>query len=542
MSDLSPRLGLPYILASQAQKHVTHNEALLKLDSLVQLSVASKDLTSPPGAPANGDAYIIPAGATGAWAGQVGKLAVWQENAWAFHDPTEGWTAWVSDLDRMWSFDGTAWVQTTPAEDFQNIPMLGVNTTADTTNRLSVSSPATLLNNEGAGHQLKINKNAAADTASLLFQTAWTGYAEMGLAGDNDFSIKTSDGTSWFSALKCNSADGRVSFPSGVSGAIPVYDTGFSTFIGEGAGTNDDLSNNYNTFIGYFAGNATTTGSFNIAYGSGTLRFNTTGSGNAAVGTSALQDNTTGNSNTANGTNALRSNTTGNANVAVGPTSLFKNTTGSNNVASGANALNANTTGSNNAASGAYALYLNTTGSRNVANGMDAGRYITSGAGNVTSANSTYIGFDTRASADGNTNETVIGYAARGNGSNTVTLGNSSITGLFSQVALTVVSDRRDKVHVGDVPHGLDFINKLRPAAFQYTDKRGGEASGPVRYGFYAQDVMALEDTPVIVDAKDPEKLKMNETALIAVLANAVQELTAQVSALSARTAKLEGE
>ncbi len=450
MSDFSPRLGLPYILASQAQKHVTHNEAILKLDSLVQLAVASKDVTTPPATPIEGESYIIPAGATGAWAGQEGKLGIWQGGAWVFHTPSEGWTAWVSDLDRMWSFDGSGWVQTTPPETFQNIPLLGVNTTADATNRLSVTSPATLLNNEGAGHQLKINKNAAGDTCSLLFQTAFTGHAEMGLAGADDFTVKTSDGTSWFTSLQCNSADGRVSFPVGISGRIPVSDTGFSLFIGEGAGINDDLSSNYNVFLGYQAGNA-------------------------------------------------------------------------------------NTTGSNNSAMGADALRLITTGSNNTASGKDAGRYTNAGADNTTSSNSTYIGRDTRASADGNTNETVIGHAARGNGSNTVTLGDSNITGAFVQVAWTVVSDRRDKVHLGEVPHGLDFVKRLSPVAFRYSDKRGGKATGPARYGFYAQDVLALEGDPVIVNADEADRLKLNETALIPVLVNALKEMAGQVEGLQAQ-------
>ena len=48
MSDTSPILSLPYILPSQAQKHVTHNEALDLLDVVVQAAVVSRGLTSPP--------------------------------------------------------------------------------------------------------------------------------------------------------------------------------------------------------------------------------------------------------------------------------------------------------------------------------------------------------------------------------------------------------------------------------------------------------------------------------------------------------------
>ena len=61
MSDTTTHLLLPYILAAQAQKHVTHNEALRILDGLVQLSVLDRDLTAPPGSPAEGDRDIVAA-------------------------------------------------------------------------------------------------------------------------------------------------------------------------------------------------------------------------------------------------------------------------------------------------------------------------------------------------------------------------------------------------------------------------------------------------------------------------------------------------
>jgi len=51
----SPNLVLPFIEAAQAQKHVTHNEALRVLDAAVQLSVLDRDLTAPPSNPSDGD-------------------------------------------------------------------------------------------------------------------------------------------------------------------------------------------------------------------------------------------------------------------------------------------------------------------------------------------------------------------------------------------------------------------------------------------------------------------------------------------------------
>ena len=95
MSDRSDNLSLPYIQPSQAQKHVTHNEALRQLDALVQLAVRSASVTTPPALPEPGQRYIVPTGASGDWAGQEGALAVFEETGWAFYAPNPGWIAWM---------------------------------------------------------------------------------------------------------------------------------------------------------------------------------------------------------------------------------------------------------------------------------------------------------------------------------------------------------------------------------------------------------------------------------------------------------------
>jgi len=194
MSDLSPNLSLPYLAPAQAQKHVTHNEALTLLDAVVQLAVASRSQTEPPVDPAPGARYIVPPGATGDWSGQAaGTLALWNGQAWRFFSPAAGWRGLVLDegIELVWQ--GGAWAA--PAR-------MGVNAAPDETNRLAVSANATLLTHEGGGHQLKINKSTAGDTGSLLFQTGWSGRAEMGCAGSDDFSVKVSaDGSAWHTAL-----------------------------------------------------------------------------------------------------------------------------------------------------------------------------------------------------------------------------------------------------------------------------------------------------------------------------------------------------
>ncbi len=220
----SPNLGLPYLAAAQAQKHVTHNEALRVLDAVVQLAVLDKDLTTPPGSPADGDRYIVAASATGDWAGKDQKIAAWQDNAWAFYTPEEGWLAWVADEDRLYAWDGTNWTQASGGVGSLNPAdggMVGVNATADATNRLAVKADAVLFSHDdvtpGSGDmRAKLNKSTAANTASLLFQTNASGRAEFGLTGDDDWHVKTSpDGSTWHEALIADTATGKIRFPAG---------------------------------------------------------------------------------------------------------------------------------------------------------------------------------------------------------------------------------------------------------------------------------------------------------------------------------------
>ena len=105
----TPLLALPLIAAEQAQKHVTLNEALNALDALVQLAVKDRDQAAPPGSPAEGDRYIVAAGASGAWTGRDLDIAAWQSGAWSFYTPQEGWRCFVADEDAMVVFDGSAW-------------------------------------------------------------------------------------------------------------------------------------------------------------------------------------------------------------------------------------------------------------------------------------------------------------------------------------------------------------------------------------------------------------------------------------------------
>ena len=212
MPDDTTILSLPLILPAQAQKHVTHNEALAQLDLIVQLAVIDRVLTTAPALPTLGDRHIVAAGATGPWVGQSGRIALYGETGWQFTEALPGWQAHVLAEGQTAVFDGLGWE--TLSDGPLTVTQLGVSAVADATNRLVVSSPAVLLNHAGAGHQLKLNKAAAGDTASLLFQTGFSGRAEMGTAGSDGFDIKVSaDGAVWSTALGADAATGEVTLP-----------------------------------------------------------------------------------------------------------------------------------------------------------------------------------------------------------------------------------------------------------------------------------------------------------------------------------------
>lgn len=249
MPDLkTPILSLPFIAAAQAQKHITHNEALAQLDILVQLAVVAFDAVTPPSEPLDGDVYALGTGATGVWAGQApGTLAAFTEGAWSFATPKSGWVAGEGAAASARVWDGSSW-QSLGGGAADTFDTLGVNASADLINRLSVNAEATLLNHEGAGHQLKLNKAASTDTGSLLFQTDWSGRAEMGTAGTDDFEIKVSaDGATWFSAMTVDGASGSASFSSiAMSGparfadytvaTLPAAEPGAVVYVSDAAG------------------------------------------------------------------------------------------------------------------------------------------------------------------------------------------------------------------------------------------------------------------------------------------------------------------
>jgi hypothetical protein len=110
----TPRLALPYILAQQAQKEVTHAAGLNRLDALVQPVVEQVGRNTPPGSPADGQSWIVGSTPTGAWAGQANRLAQRIGGTWVFHAPFVGLVVFdaAALAQRVWS--GSAWTLLAP--------------------------------------------------------------------------------------------------------------------------------------------------------------------------------------------------------------------------------------------------------------------------------------------------------------------------------------------------------------------------------------------------------------------------------------------
>ena len=337
------------------------------------------------------------------------------------------------------------------------VTALNANTTA--TQGVAIGFESLLFNTTGV-------QNTAVGALSLRANT--TGQLNSAFGRSSLSSNTTSNQNTGFGAYSLlSNSTGANNTAMGVF-ALSNTTAGNNTAIGVSAGTNNTTGAN-NIFIGANSTGVSNTDSNRTWIGSptttstwlaGNVLINTTTDAGFKLdvnGTARVQGELTVNgvqiglgggavtSNTRVGTNALNANTTGSNNTAVGVQANRLNTTGSFNGAFGLNALGSNTasfndafgffsaysntTGGLNSAFGAQSLEKNTTGSNNIAMGFNSGRYITDGVtANAITNNSIFLGVDSKALANNQTNQIVIGHNAIGAGSNTVTLGNTSIT------------------------------------------------------------------------------------------------------------------
>jgi hypothetical protein len=247
-----------------------------------------------------------------------------------------------------------------------------------------------------------------------------------------------------------NNTTGGNNVANGTSSLRNNTTGGNNISIGVNSLTNN-ISGNNNTAVGNQALGSNTFGGLNTANGNQALFSNTTGSNNTAIGNTALFSNTTGGYNTASGAGALGSNTIGSYNTSSGIGALSSNTIGWHNTASGVNALMFNTQGWYNTASGNSALLSNTTGGYNSAIGTNALYSNTSGVQNTaigylagssitTGANNTFIGVNSNTSSGTVSNSTAIGNGAVVTASNSIQLGNTSVTDVKTAGTITAAS------------------------------------------------------------------------------------------------------
>jgi hypothetical protein len=269
---------------------------------------------------------------------------------------------------------------------------------------------------------------------------------------------------------------------------------------------------------------------------------------------------------------------TGANNTAVGAYALGQNTTGTNNVAVGFEALDANTTGAENTAVGAAAMSSATTGTGNACFGRNAGENMTTGSNNTligsnagqgfaaltTGSNNVMIGVQSYATA-GAVNQIVIGTdICVGQGDNYFTFGKTG-NRVYNQYTVDAnwarTSDGRLKRNVNDMSLGLSFVNKLRPVSYQWKpsyevpqelvtqyNEQNKMDLDVVMHGFIAQEVKAALDevgstyTCGVWSEGSDGTQSISREMFIMPLIKAVQELSAQVTALQAEVNALKGQ
>lgn len=231
IDDQSARLALPYVAGGQAQKHVTVNETFTRLDGLVQTVVESRSMAVAPANPAEGALYIVPNPAGGAgWPEFTTQALVrFEAGGWTLVNADEGFRAWVRDERQMLVRIGAGWAELTAS-----VSRMGIGTAADATTPLAAKLNAALFTarspNEGGTGSLRLtlNKTAPIDTASLVWQNAYSGRAELGLTGNEDLNLKVSaDGANWATALIVDRRTGLATVRGDPGSALGIATKGF---------------------------------------------------------------------------------------------------------------------------------------------------------------------------------------------------------------------------------------------------------------------------------------------------------------------------
>ena len=347
--------------------------------------------------------------------------------------------------------------------------------------------------------------------------------------------------------------------------SLAVLSTGsYNTAVGTTYSGGGITSGSYNVAVGLEAGGSIGSGSSNTAIGTGALYSGSGGSYNVALGSYAGQYGGQRSYSTSIGHKASSHWQNASAgsysisigfyaaerlqtadNISIGKNAARYNQSGGQTVCIGADAMySAAGTGTGNTTAIGFRALYEVTGSGNTAVGTNSGASMTSGTQN------TIIGYEAAHATGSGTrlttgsNNTVIGYNSLPSSStvsNTITLGNSSITTLRCQVtSITALSDQRDKTNIATSQYGLELVNQLRPVTFDWNTRDGAKV-GIKDIGFIAQELVEVEDalnahdTLALTYRDNPEKLEASYGRLIPILVKAIQELSAEVEILKNR-------
>ena len=139
----TPRLSLPLLAPGQAQKEMTHNEALTMIDALIFPVAVAASVNVPPAEPLNGQSWIIGNSPTGLWAGKAGQLATATMGGWRFTAiPVGAWVR-VGTAGHLWRNSTAGWVQT------PEITGPSGGSTIDSEARLSINAIVQILADAG---------------------------------------------------------------------------------------------------------------------------------------------------------------------------------------------------------------------------------------------------------------------------------------------------------------------------------------------------------------------------------------------------------
>ena len=335
-----------------------------------------------------------------------------------------------------------------------------------------------------------------------------------------------------------------------IAAPLQVNSSRSTLVIGSNAGaTLSSTNNGLNTLIGFYAGNAMTTGFYNTAVGAYSMDNCTIGQRNTALGYGS-NNGLSPDFNTAVGHSALNQNN-GSSNTAVGYNAGTFNTSGEQNVFIGSSAGWQNNTDYNTAVGHGALDNTQSAGEHNVAVGWAAGGggilpwvnyddcvFVGSGSGGAwpqTLSNVIVIGRNAMTSVS----------ASGGSASNEITLGNSSITSLRCNVtSITSLSDMRDKTNIADLSGASNFIKNLEPVSYDWA-RRDESMQGERGHGFLAQQLKsAQEDTgyhiPGLVFDNNPDKLEAAYGNLLPTVVAALKDALTEIDELKAKVAALE--